>query len=168
MAVLLLDVDGFKAVNDTFGHDAGDGLLQELSHRMRQVFREYDLIARLGGDEFAVALTELEGTDSVSTVAHRVLSALSVPIDLASHRVSVTASIGISVFPDSAESIADLLKRADLAMYEAKGLGKNTFCSAGTSEPPPRISSWPAPPSDVREMLTSVGPVGRLKQNVGS
>jgi diguanylate cyclase (GGDEF)-like protein len=167
MAVMLLDVDGFKAVNDTFGHDAGDGLLQELSHRMRQVFREYDLIARLGGDEFAIALTELEGTGSVPTVAQRVLNALATPVELTSHRISVSASIGISVFPDSAESIADLLKRADLAMYEAKGLGKNTFCSAGLSEPPPRISSWPAPPSDVREMLLSerVAPLARFKHN---
>ena len=167
MALMMLDVDGFKAVNDTFGHDAGDGLLQELSHRMRQVFREYDLIARLGGDEFAIALTELETAGSVSTVAERVLNTLSTPVELTSHRVSVSASIGISVFPDSAESISDLLKRADLAMYEAKALGKNTFCSAGLSEPPPRISSWPAPPSDVREMLLSerVAPLARFKHN---
>jgi len=159
LAVLMLDIDGFKRVNDSFGHDAGDLLLQELSYRMRQVLREYDLIARLGGDEFALALAELEGTESVTSVAQRVLSSVSLPVNLEGHMVSVTASIGIAVFPDSAEAVADLLKRADIAMYEAKSLGKNTMCSAGPSEPPPRISSWPPPPSELREVL-SVPPIG--------
>ena len=94
-----------------------------------------------------LALAELEGTESVTSVAQRVLNSVSLPVNLEGRMVSVTASIGIAVFPDSAEAVADLLKRADVAMYEAKSMGKNTMCSAGPSEPPPRISSWPPPPS---------------------
>ena len=152
LGVMLLDLDGFKAVNDSHGHDAGDSLLQEVSHRIRQVFREYDVVARLGGDEFAVLVSEVEGEDQLAMIAQRLLSTLSAPIWVADEEVHITASIGIAIFPDSAESITELLRAADAAMYEAKRAGKNRYhFSTGSAEPPPRLSVRPAAPvSDVR------------------
>jgi diguanylate cyclase (GGDEF)-like protein len=153
VGVVVLDLDGFKAVNDTLGHDAGDTLLQEISHRMRQVFREYDVVARLGGDEFAVVLSEVESLDQVRAVAQRLLTTVSAPLWIAENCVEITASIGIAVFPDSAESITDLLKCADLAMYQAKRSGKNAYHMQLDGETPPRLST-PAPSADdVRGVL---------------
>jgi two-component system cell cycle response regulator len=153
VGVMLLDLDGFKAVNDTLGHDAGDSLLQEVSHRMRLVFREYDVVARLGGDEFVVLLNEVESVEQISAVAERLLATISAPFWVDDSCVEVTASIGIAVFPDSAESITDLLKCADSAMYEAKRSGKNSFHLQLGGEAPPRLSSQPPPLSDVRGVL---------------
>jgi diguanylate cyclase (GGDEF)-like protein len=151
--VMMLDLDGFKAVNDALGHDAGDLLLQEISHRMRLVFREYDVVARLGGDEFAVLLSEVESVEQISAVAQRLLTTVSGPVWMGENCVETTASIGISVFPDSAESITDLLKCADCAMYEAKRAGKNAFHMHIDGEAPPRLSSQPPPANDMRGVL---------------
>jgi diguanylate cyclase (GGDEF)-like protein len=152
---MLLDLDGFKTVNDSLGHDAGDHLLQEVSHRMRQVFREYDVVARLGGDEFAVLISEVENVEQLAVMAQRLLSTLSAPVWLSGEEVSITASIGIALFPDSAESITELLKCADSAMYEVKHAGKNGFhIFVGDREPPRRLSTRPPPlVSDVRGVL---------------
>jgi two-component system cell cycle response regulator len=160
LGVMLLDLDGFKMVNDSYGHDAGDILLQEVSHRMRQVFREYDVVARLGGDEFAVLVSEVEGVEQLAIIAQRLLTTLSAPTWVADEEVRITASIGIALFPDSAESITELLKCADAAMYQAKKLGKNGYhISAGTAEPPQRLSARPPPPvSDVRGVLGGTQP----------
>jgi diguanylate cyclase (GGDEF)-like protein len=152
-AVMLLDLDGFKAVNDALGHDAGDTLLQEISHRMRLVFREYDVVARLGGDEFAVLLSEVASVDQISAVAQRLLTTVSAPVWMGENCVETTASIGIALFPESAESITDLLKCADSAMYDAKRAGKNAFHMHIDGEAPPRLSSQPPPGSDVRGVL---------------
>jgi len=153
VGVMLLDLDGFKSVNDSLGHDAGDALLQEVSHRMRLVFREYDVVARLGGDEFAVLLSEVESVEQISSVAQRLLATIGAPCWIDDNCVEITASIGIAIFPDSAESITDLLKCADSAMYEAKRAGKNAFHMQLGGEAPPRLSSQPPPVSDVRGVL---------------
>ena len=155
LGVMLLDLDGFKEVNDSLGHDAGDVLLQEASHRMRQVFREYDVVARLGGDEFAVLVSEVESVDQLAMIAQRLLTALSGPTWVSGEEIRITASIGIALFPDSAESITELLKAADTAMYAAKKAGKNRYhILTGTAEPPPRITSRPPPiVSDVRGVM---------------
>jgi diguanylate cyclase (GGDEF)-like protein len=155
MGVILLDLDGFKAVNDSLGHDAGDVLLQEVAHRMRQVFREYDVVARLGGDEFAVLVSEVEAVDQLAVISQRLLDTLALPTWVSGVEVRITASIGIALFPDSAESITELLKCADAAMYQAKKLGKNGYhISTGGGEPPPRLSARPSPlASDVRAVF---------------
>jgi diguanylate cyclase (GGDEF)-like protein len=170
LGVMLLDLDGFKAVNDSLGHDAGDVLLQEVAHRMRQVFREYDVVARLGGDEFAVLVSEVEGVDQLSVIAQRLLDTLALPTWVSGVEVCITASIGIALFPDSAESITELLKCADAAMYQAKKLGKNGYhISAGGGEPPPRLSARPPPlVSDVRAVNPNAAPSGTQERVVAA
>jgi diguanylate cyclase (GGDEF)-like protein len=153
VGLMMLDLDGFKLVNDTYGHEAGDTLLQEISHRMRQVFREYDVVARLGGDEFAVVLSEVESVEQISAIVRRLLTAVSAAIWIGEDRIDITASIGIAVFPDSAESITDLLKCADQAMYQAKRTGKNSFHMQLDGEAPPRLSVPPPATSDIRGVL---------------
>jgi two-component system cell cycle response regulator len=154
VGVMLLDLDGFKAVNDTHGHEAGDLLLQEISHRVRQVFREYDVVARLGGDEFAILLTEVEGPSQIASVAERLLSAIAQPVWVGESYVGISASIGGALFPDTAESIAALLKCSDAAMYQVKRAGKNGFRMHEREDVPPRLSSSPPPPpvSEIHEL----------------
>ena len=127
LAVLFIDLDGFKQINDVYGHGAGDELLIELAARLRKHLRSSDLIARLGGDEFLVVLEDVHDTAPVEIVARKLLSEIMRPYSLAGHEVRVTASIGISVFPDDAIDAAALMKHADTAMYAAKQSGKNTF-----------------------------------------
>ena len=127
LACMFIDLDGFKGVNDRLGHEKGDLLLQDVADRMRQVFRDYDTIARLGGDEFAILLTDIDDYGDVSHIAARLCARLSEPIAVERHQLHVTASVGISVYPDAAESVADLLRCADEAMYDSKRAGKNRF-----------------------------------------
>jgi diguanylate cyclase (GGDEF)-like protein len=127
LACMFIDLDGFKGVNDRLGHEAGDLLLQDVAARMRQVFRDYDTIARLGGDEFAILLTDIDNYGDVAHIAARLCDALSEPIAVEHHELQVTASVGISVYPDAAESVSDLIRCADEAMYDSKRAGKNRF-----------------------------------------
>jgi two-component system cell cycle response regulator len=127
LACMFIDLDGFKGVNDRLGHEKGDLLLQDVAERMRQVFRDYDTIARLGGDEFAILLTDIDNYGDVSHIATRLCDRLSEPIRVDSYQLHVTASVGISVYPDAAQSVADLLRCADEAMYDSKRAGKNRF-----------------------------------------
>jgi diguanylate cyclase (GGDEF)-like protein len=127
MACMFIDLDGFKSVNDRLGHEAGDLLLQDVALRMRQLFREYDTIARIGGDEFAILLTDIDDYADVSQIASRLCDALSEPIAVARQELYVTASVGISLYPDAADSVADLIRCADEAMYDSKRAGKNRF-----------------------------------------
>jgi diguanylate cyclase (GGDEF)-like protein len=127
LACMFIDLDGFKGVNDRLGHETGDLLLQDIAERMRQVFRDYDTIARLGGDEFAILLTDIDDYGDVSHIASRLCDALSEPIAVDRHELHVTASVGISVYPDAADSVADLIRCADEAMYDSKRAGKNRF-----------------------------------------
>jgi diguanylate cyclase (GGDEF)-like protein/PAS domain S-box-containing protein len=128
LAVLIIDLDHFKEVNDTLGHDMGDVLLIEAAHRIRACVRESDTVARMGGDEFTVILSQLDGPGGVERVAQDIISALADPFILGEEKAFVSASIGITMFPADATEIEDLLKHADQAMYAAKNLGRNRFC----------------------------------------
>lgn len=127
LAVVFLDLDGFKQINDLHGHDAGDALLVDLAGRLRQHLRSSDLIARLGGDEFLVVLEEVQDIAPVEVVAKKLLAEAERPYAISGHAATVTASIGISVCPDDAVDAGALMKHADMAMYAAKQAGKNTY-----------------------------------------
>ena len=127
LAVLFLDLDRFKHINDTLGHDAGDELLKEVATRLKACLRDSDTIARLGGDEFVVLLPELSEEKYVATVAQKILSTLARPFILAGQEFRITASVGISIYPQDGLDEQTLTKNADIAMYQAKGDGKNRF-----------------------------------------
>lgn len=127
VAVLFLDLDQFKEVNDTLGHDMGDILLKEAALRIKASIRDIDFAARLGGDEFTIILSELVDVNVVERICSRLLSELSKPFQLDVDVAYVTASIGITLYPLNASNIQDLLKTADQAMYAAKAQGKNCF-----------------------------------------
>ncbi|MCO4756365.1 MAG: EAL domain-containing protein, partial [Oceanospirillaceae bacterium] len=127
MALMFLDLDRFKEVNDTLGHDMGDILLVEAAKRIQDAVRSSDTVARQGGDEFTVVLGELEEIDCVERVALNIISALAEPFDLAGDTAYITASIGVTFFPDDSTSIDQLLKNADQAMYAAKNSGRNRY-----------------------------------------
>lgn len=127
-ALLLIDLDNFKYVNDTFGHDVGDLLLQRVVQRIESCLRGKEIFARLGGDEFAIILTNLSGQHEASRVAQRILHVLAKPFEIASRTFSSGASIGIAMYPDNGGEPENLLKNADIAMYRAKHLGKNQAC----------------------------------------
>jgi diguanylate cyclase (GGDEF)-like protein len=127
LAVLFLDLDRFKQINDTLGHDAGDQLLQEVAARLRSCLRDSDTVARLGGDEFVVLLPELDEEKYAANVARKILSAVARPFVLAGQDYRITASIGISTYPQDGLDEQTLTKSADVAMYKAKEEGKNNF-----------------------------------------
>jgi diguanylate cyclase (GGDEF)-like protein/PAS domain S-box-containing protein len=127
VGLLFLDLDGFKEINDTFGHDAGDRLLGLVADRLKHHTRESDSVARLGGDEFVVLLDRLEQASGAAVVAAKLLAALSSPCDLDGREASVSVSIGIAIYPTDADSPEAFLQRADSAMYAAKNAGKNQF-----------------------------------------
>lgn len=124
-AVLFIDLDGFKQVNDTLGHDQGDLLLKKIAEIFKSVVREKDIVARLGGDEFLVYLADLNKKEAAECVANRICRLISQPIDLNGHEVQLSASIGISFVPQDGYMPEELIKKADQAMYEAKRTGKN-------------------------------------------
>lgn len=129
LAVCYLDLDGFKKVNDKFGHAAGDTVLIEVSRRLLACMRTHDTVSRLGGDEFVVLMTDLDDPAESTVALERVIAAVSAPIYVASRQeVSVSASIGVSFSPQDGTSPAQLLEHADTAMYAAKQAGKNQFC----------------------------------------
>jgi len=127
MALLFLDLDRFKEINDTLGHDMGDILLKDAARRVASCVRETDTVARLGGDEFTVILGELEDPGSVDRVAQDILRKLSNPFPLGDEKAYVSASIGITLYPEDATAIDTLLKNADQAMYAAKSQGRNRY-----------------------------------------
>ena len=126
-AVLFLDLDRFKKINDTLGHDIGDKLLLEVAKRLEKCVRRSDTVARLGGDEFAIVLDDLRDTKFVAVVARKILNALSKPIFIEEFELYATSSIGISLFPDDSEEVDGLMRCADTAMYRAKEAGKNNY-----------------------------------------
>jgi two-component system, cell cycle response regulator len=126
MAVLYLDLDGFKEINDTLGHGAGDLVLQEVAERLKDTVREEDTVARMGGDEFLIALWHVTGADYATSVAKRAVKALARPYSIEGNSVKITASAGFSIYPDHGEDAETLIESADLALYEAKRAGKNT------------------------------------------
>lgn len=127
LAVMFMDLDGFKAVNDNFGHAVGDLLLKEVVERLKHNIRESDTLARLGGDEFMLILFQIAGQEDAANVARKLLESFNQVFRLNEHNVSVTASVGISIYPNNSENTDTLTKQADSAMYKAKAAGKNTF-----------------------------------------
>ena len=126
-AVLFIDLDRFKLINDSLGHDAGDMLLVEIAGRLRGALRASDVVARLGGDEFVVILEQTSECDDVERIAGNLLSVLSEPLQLSGHECHITASIGIAMYPSDGGDVQTLTKNADMAMYLAKEDGKNGF-----------------------------------------
>ena len=126
-AILFIDLDRFKNINDTMGHEAGDLLLQEIAARLKQTLRAVDVVSRLGGDEFVILIDEVSDTSHVATVAHKILISIIKPLTIMEQECRITASIGISIYPKDAEDEQSLMKNADLAMYLAKEEGKNNY-----------------------------------------
>ncbi len=125
MAVMFLDLDGFKQINDNYGHESGDLVLIELAYRMEDTVRSSDVIARFGGDEFVVILPNYQGTDELIQIAERLLDSVSRPLHTVFIEQSLSTSIGIALFPEQAVSGKELISKADQAMYVSKELGKN-------------------------------------------
>jgi len=126
-AILFIDLDDFKKINDTAGHDEGDRFLIEVSQRLQSVLRDSDTLGRLGGDEFLILLENLSSSKKITEVHNRVLSALTTPFMIGRNPYVVSCSIGVSVFPQDGASEDELIRKADMAMYQAKKLGKNRF-----------------------------------------
>ncbi len=125
--LMFMDLDFFKNINDTLGHEVGDGLLVDAAMRIREAVREDDVVARIGGDEFAILVTNLRDDADLVGLAAKVADRLSAPFDIEGINFFVTASIGIACYPTDSEAVEDLMKYADTAMYEAKKLGRNNY-----------------------------------------
>lgn len=150
MAVVYLDLDGFKQVNNTLGHAAGDSLLKMVAERLVATVREEDTVARLGGDEFIIGLWHLSSADDACMVASKVIEAVSQPYDIGGRSVRITVSAGIGIYPVHGEDADTLMRNADLALYETKGAGKNAYRvasagPAGTARPT-MLRGQPSPP----------------------
>jgi diguanylate cyclase (GGDEF)-like protein len=128
VALLFLDLDNFKTINDSLGHAAGDELLQEVARRLKETLRDIDTVSRQGGDEFLMVLADVEDLAAVSGVAGRVQQMLAQPFTLKGMQIVTSISIGISLFPGDGEDFDTLLKHADTAMYQAKSAGRNAYC----------------------------------------
>lgn len=127
IALLFVDLDGFKVVNDAYGHEAGDHILRETALRLQAGTRESDLVARLAGDEFLIVLRYLSSREHAGAVAGKLVDTVARPHQFQGHELTVSASIGIGIYPDDADHAGELVKNADLAMYRAKQAGKNTY-----------------------------------------
>jgi diguanylate cyclase (GGDEF)-like protein len=166
-ALLYVDLDRFKEVNDRLGHDAGDSLLQEVANRMSGVMREYDTVARLGGDEFGIVLSEVATRQDIEFIAARLNKTVSIPVSIGGRYIEITASIGIAVYPDAGDNLAELLKQADRAMYASKNSGHHGYAFAQSPEldEPEATYSWrsrsSAPPSPDSQELPTMPEVPR-------
>lgn len=127
LALMFIDLDGFKQINDNFGHSQGDLLLQSVSQRLTDSMRSSDMIARLGGDEFAIIVTKKKDIEAIGVIANKIIREISKPFNLKNKEGYVTASIGIVIFPDDGNDVEELLTKADSAMYKAKANGRNNF-----------------------------------------
>jgi two-component system, cell cycle response regulator len=130
IAVVYLDLDDFKNINDSLGHDAGDASLRIVAARLTAAVREEDTVARIGGDEFVIAFWELNHADDVGKLVAKVIQAVAEPLGIKNHVLSMTASAGVSQYPGDGETAESLLASADAALYKAKRLGKNGFSVA--------------------------------------
>lgn len=128
LALILFDLDNFKFVNDTHGHDVGDEVLKQVAQRVCDCLRGNEVFARLGGDEFAIILSNLHNADNATRVTQRILQSLDKPMSIAGLEIKIGASIGITIYPDNSVDANELLKYADIAMYRAKKLGRNQVC----------------------------------------
>jgi diguanylate cyclase (GGDEF)-like protein len=135
VAICYLDLDGFKQINDTQGHQAGDVALKIVAARMTEVLRASDTAARVGGDEFVVLMSELDSIASVKPLLERLLHAIDQPMDINGQSTRVSASMGVSLYPINSEVPDTLLRQADMAMYHAKVEGKNCYRISGQKAP---------------------------------
>ena len=122
---MFLDLDGFKFINDKFGHNVGDDVLKEVAKRLLLLVRQSDTVARVGGDEFIFFINNPKGKDEVTYIANRIVSSIREPMEIRGEVLQIGTSVGIAMFPDDGSTSVDLIKNADTAMYAAKGLGKN-------------------------------------------
>ncbi len=131
VAILCLDLDRFKVINDTMGHEAGDNLLKQVSKRLKACLRESDIIARMGGDEFSMLLADIGRVEDVASIAQKIVRSFEQPYQIGDDAISITTSVGICIYPDDGKDIEVLLHCADMAMYRAKRIGRNNyqFCS---------------------------------------
>nr|WP_298137753.1 diguanylate cyclase [uncultured Pseudomonas sp.] len=136
LALLFIDLDGFKEVNDRLGHAAGDELLQRVGRRISSCVRDTDLVARLGGDEFTVILTDITQPPYVETLCQKILAELGRSFALKGGLAEISASIGIARYPSGAATLDELVRNADTAMYQAKSAGRNRFCEFSRAKPP--------------------------------
>ena len=127
LGVVFIDLDRFKAINDTLGHDIGDGLLREVGERLSRSVRGSDTVARMGGDEFVILLEEVEEMEALAVLAKKVVAAISAPMDIGGHAIQVGASVGIACYPDDGVTAVMLMKNADAAMYGAKSAGRGVY-----------------------------------------
>ncbi len=125
IAMLFLDLDQFKAVNDTLGHSTGDLLLKAVSDRLQRCVRSCDMVARLGGDEFTIIIDRAESRDSIARIAQAICESIEQPFSLSGQEIFVSISIGISLYPLDGDDISDLMKHADTAMFRAKEVGRS-------------------------------------------
>jgi diguanylate cyclase (GGDEF)-like protein/PAS domain S-box-containing protein len=144
-ALMVLDLDGFKEVNDAFGHDYGDAMLRRVAMRMSMTLREYDLIARTGGDEFVILLPEIDEPDIARRVAEKLIAAAGEDMEIGDRLSHIGASVGIAVFPTDGQDFDALIRRADAAMYASKQAGKNRCSFASPLHAEPLMP--PAPPA---------------------
>lgn len=127
VAILFLDLDHFKTVNDSLGHDVGDALLVEVASRLQQQCRQSDTVARLGGDEFVFILDDIKSSQNVEVVAGKIMKAMARDVDVCGHTLQISISLGIGLFPDDSEEIEGVIKCADLALYKAKAEGRSQY-----------------------------------------
>jgi len=127
MAVMLIDLDHFKTINDTLGHNAGDQLLIQVAKRLERTLRESDIVARLGGDEFVVVLSGVDMNGDVAEIARKIVDCIAAPYSIAGHELRTTPSVGICFYPGDATETSELIKNADIAMYHAKAVGRSNY-----------------------------------------
>jgi diguanylate cyclase (GGDEF)-like protein len=147
MAVVCLDLDGFKQINDTLGHGTGDLLLKMVAGRLVATVREEDTVARVGGDEFTISLWQVSGTDNAAAVASKVIAAVSQSYAIEGHTVRITTSAGVGIYPVHGEDADTLIKAADLALYEAKRAGKNAYRISERADLPAVARGQGGPPA---------------------
>ncbi len=127
VAVMMMDLDKFKQINDTLGHNAGDAILREVSTRTQNIIRKIDTVARIGGDEFVIILSELKNIQDVDDISKRVIEEVSRPYKLEENIIEISPSIGISIFPEDGNEVDTLIKKADMAMYKSKSKGGKSY-----------------------------------------
>jgi diguanylate cyclase (GGDEF)-like protein len=133
-AIIYLDLDGFKQINDSFGHVAGDALLKKVAECLVTAVRQEDTVARLGGDEFVVILWELSDANEVPALVAKVLLAVSQPFDIHGHNIKITASAGVSIYPTNSEDLETLINKADAALCESKYISKGGYLMASQND----------------------------------
>jgi len=127
LAVMMLDLDKFKDVNDTLGHHIGDHLLQDVAELLTELLRKGDTVARMGGDEFLLLLSEIKKIEDSTMIAQKIVDAFQIPFVIEGNKIHITTSIGIAIYPDSSDDVDTLVKHADIAMYRAKETGRNNY-----------------------------------------